>query len=204
LLRRELDLFPDWYNRPARRRCRSKPAQRDTLSNTFRRILDNNPRQPRVYVHRVLPIRANLMVSDPNPGVLDFPGRGFTGRITYDLVSLAARCYVELGRSTADRLGPCATGSRARAAKNFPSAMIFGVFWRDFEWMGVNGSSRYWAFSHASIIATARTLPEEMPRVMHYVRKSSSRYDELSPLLRPSRPCSRRDSPRSVIPSETF
>src|SRR6202521_5752357 len=49
LLRRELDLFPDWYIARHIGVTLDK-AQRDTLSKVFRRILDNNLAQARVYV----------------------------------------------------------------------------------------------------------------------------------------------------------
>ncbi len=70
LLRRELNLFPDWYvARHLRRALAEKDAQ--ILAAAFASILANNLAQARVYVHRDYHSR-NLMVSDPLPGVLDF------------------------------------------------------------------------------------------------------------------------------------
>src|SRR5947208_2187754 len=94
LLRRELDLFPDWYIARHVGVTLDK-AQRETLSKVFQRILDNNLAQARVYVHRDYHSR-NLMVSDPNPRVLDFQDAGYRP-ITYDLVSLLLISYVEGG-----------------------------------------------------------------------------------------------------------
>ena len=91
LLRRELDLFPDWY--VARHLgIALAPAQREALANVFRLVLDNNLAQPRVFVHRDYHSR-NLMVSQPNPGVLDFQDAVY-GPVTYDLVSLLRDPYI--------------------------------------------------------------------------------------------------------------
>ena len=70
LLRRELNLFPDWYL--ARHiKLELNSNQRQTLDDIFSLIVRNNLAQPRVFVHRDYMPR-NLMVSEPNPGILDF------------------------------------------------------------------------------------------------------------------------------------
>ena len=70
LLRRELDLFPDWYvGRHVGRTLDER--QRASLEGVFERVLANNLAQPRVFVHRDYHSR-NLMVCERNPGVLDF------------------------------------------------------------------------------------------------------------------------------------
>ena len=180
LLRRELDLFPDWYIA----RHVGAPldaAQRETLSNLFRRILDNNLAQPQVYVHRDFHSR-NLMVSDPNPGVLDFQDAVY-GPVTYDLVSLLRDAYIDWDEALQI---DCAARywQRARAAR-LPVGDDFGVFWRDFEWMGVQRQLKVLGiFARLYYRDGKDQYLKEMPRVMGYVRKASSRYDELSPLLR--------------------
>ena len=91
MLRRELDLFPDWY--VARHMgIVISDAQRATLAAAFARVLANNLAQPCVYVHRDYHSR-NLMQSEPNPGVLDFQDAVY-GPVTYDLVSLLRDAYV--------------------------------------------------------------------------------------------------------------
>ncbi|HWZ70654.1 MAG TPA: phosphotransferase [Casimicrobiaceae bacterium] len=180
LLRRELDLFPDWY---IARHIGVTPdqAQRDTLSKVFRRILDNNLAQAQVYVHRDYHSR-NLMVSDPNPGVLDFQDAVY-GPITYDLVSLLRDAYVywdeALQIDWAARYW-----QRARAAK-LPVGADFGAFWRDFEWMGVQRQLKVLGiFARLYHRDGKDAYLKDMPRVMRYLRDASSRYDELSPLRR--------------------
>src|SRR5437899_4309023 len=91
LLARELALFPEWYVEKHLGIVLTD-AQRTTLTSAFRMILDNNLAQPKVYVHRDYHSR-NLMLSEPNPGVLDFQDAVY-GPITYDLVSLLRDAYV--------------------------------------------------------------------------------------------------------------
>ena len=180
LLRRELDLFPDWYI-AKHVGVTLDPAQRETLSNIFRRILDNNLAQARVYVHRDYHSR-NLMVSNPNPGVLDFQDAVY-GPITYDLVSLLRDAYVDWDEAL--QIDWAARyWQRARAA-SLPVGEDFGVFWRDFEWMGVQRQLKVLGiFARLYHRDGKDAYLKEMPRVMRYVRNACSRYDELSPLLR--------------------
>ncbi len=147
----------------------------------FRRILDNNLAQARVYVHRDYHSR-NLMVSEPNPGVLDFQDAVF-GPITYDLVSLLRDAYVEWDEAL--QIDWAARyWERARAA-SLPVAVDFGTFWRDFEWMGVQRQLKVLGiFARLYHRDGKDAYLKEMPRVMRYLRGACSRYDELSPLLR--------------------
>jgi N-acetylmuramate 1-kinase len=180
LLRRELDLFPDWYI--ARHvGITLDPAQRVTLNNVFRRILDNNLAQARVYVHRDYHSR-NLMVSAPNPGVLDFQDAVY-GPITYDLVSLLRDAYVDWDEAL--QIDWAARyWQRARAAE-LPVGADFGAFWRDFEWMGVQRQLKVLGiFARLHHRDGKDAYLKEMPRVMRYLRDACSRYDELSPLMR--------------------
>ncbi len=180
LLNRELELFPDWYI-AKHIGVALDQAQRDSLSRVFRRILDNNLVQPRVYVHRDYHSR-NLMVSDPNPGVLDFQGALY-GPISYDLVSLLRDAYIDWDEAL--QIDWAARyWQRARSAA-LPVGPDFGAFWRDFEWMGVQ--------RHIKVLGIFARLHhrdgkdgylKDMPRVMRYLRSACSRYDELSPLSR--------------------
>ena len=91
LLLREMQLFPEWYiARHLNVTLTNK--QHTKLKEVFARIIANNLAQPRVYVHRDYHSR-NLMVSEPNPGILDFQDAVY-GPITYDLVSLFKDAYI--------------------------------------------------------------------------------------------------------------
>ena len=85
LLLRELSLFPDWF---LARHWAVEPT--DTELDDWEMICMTLIRwaldQPRVFVHRDFMPR-NLMVSDPNPGILDFQD-AVLGPISYDPVCL--------------------------------------------------------------------------------------------------------------------
>jgi aminoglycoside/choline kinase family phosphotransferase len=180
LLRRELDLFPDWYI-AKHLGLALDPALRDSLSKIFRRILDNNLSQAQVYVHRDYHSR-NLMVSDPNPGVLDFQDAVY-GPITYDLVSLLRDAYIDWDEAM--QIDWAARYWQLARAASLPVGEDFGAFWRDFEWMGVQRQLKVLGiFARLYHRDGKDAYLKEMPRVVRYVRNASSRYDELSPLLR--------------------
>ncbi|NWE19582.1 aminoglycoside phosphotransferase family protein [Pseudomonas sp. P7548] len=85
LLRRELELFPEWYVR------RHLGIELDTRQQTLwqrvsDQLIDSALAQPKVLVHRDYMPR-NLMISEPNPGVLDFQDAVY-GPVTYDITCL--------------------------------------------------------------------------------------------------------------------
>jgi N-acetylmuramate 1-kinase len=180
VLLRELRLFPDWYI-AKHLRIELTAAQTQSLDQVFDAILTNNLAQPRVYVHRDYHSR-NLMVSDPNPGILDFQDALF-GPITYDLASLYKDAYIAWSE---ERVIDWVVRywEDARHA-GLPVAQDFGAFYRDFEWMG--------AQRHIKVLGIFARLfhrdgkdryLQDMPLVMSYLRKACERYAELTPLSR--------------------
>ncbi len=85
LLSRELQLFPEWYVQ--RHLGHSFTTDEQQLwDRTCRVLIDSALAQPTVLVHRDYMPR-NLMLSQPNPGVLDFQD-AVIGPVTYDITSL--------------------------------------------------------------------------------------------------------------------
>lgn len=179
LLTRELMLFPEWYvNRHLG--VTLSAEQQATLDTTFERILANNLAQPQVFVHRDWHSR-NLMVTDPNPGILDFQDAVY-GPITYDLASIYRDAYIrwdeEFQLDWVIRYW-----EKAREA-GLPVREDFGDFWRDYEWMG--------AQRHIKVLGIFARLYhrdgkdgylKDMPLVMGYLRGVCERYIELKPML---------------------
>ncbi|HYY62644.1 MAG TPA: phosphotransferase, partial [Burkholderiales bacterium] len=91
LLRREMNLFPEWYV-GRHRGITLNAAQAQALEQIFATLVRSALAQPAVYVHRDYMPR-NLMLSDPNPGVLDFQD-AVLGPITYDMVSLLRDAFI--------------------------------------------------------------------------------------------------------------
>lgn len=179
LLLREMRLFPDWYI-AKHLHLTLTPAQSETLEQAFQSILKNALAQPRVYVHRDYHSR-NLMLSDPNPGVLDFQDAVY-GPVSYDLVSLYKDAYIAWDE---ERVVDWAVRYWEKAKRaHLPVAQDFGEFYRDFEWMGVQ--------RHLKVLGIFARLYhrdgkdgylKDLPLVMDYLRRACGRYGELKPLL---------------------
>lgn len=179
LLGRELGLFPEWY--VGKHLGVELTAQQKSLLDTaFERLLANNLAQPRVYVHRDWHSR-NLMVAEPNPGILDFQDAVY-GPITYDLASIYRDAYIEWDEERQiDWV--IRYWEKARAA-GLPVRPDFGDFWRDFEWMGAQRQIKVLGiFARLYHRDGKDGYLKDMPRVMRYLRKTCERYDELKPML---------------------
>ncbi|MBB2496728.1 aminoglycoside phosphotransferase family protein [Aquipseudomonas ullengensis] len=85
LLRRELQLFPDWYLQ-RHLGVELDAAQQAQWQQVCDLLVNSALAQPRVLVHRDYMPR-NLMLSTPNPGVLDFQD-AVLGPVSYDVTSL--------------------------------------------------------------------------------------------------------------------
>lgn len=180
LLRRELSLFPDWY--VARHlQVELNDRQRTTLENMFALIVNTNLAQPSVFVHRDYMPR-NLMVSTPNPGVLDFQDAVY-GPITYDVASLFRDAFISWPEASVLD-GAARYWERARQA-GLPVHADFGAFYRDMEWMGLQRHLKVLGiFARINYRDGKPRYLADTPRFINYVRQVSGRYDELRPLLR--------------------
>ena len=178
LLRRELDLFPDWYVARHLGVALSE-RQRMTLETAFELILANNLAQPRVFVHRDYHSR-NLMLTEPNPGVVDFQDAVF-GPVTYDLVSLLRDAYIEWDEER--QLDWAARYWEQARAACLPVAPDFAAFWRDFEWMGVQRQLKVLGiFARLYYRDGKAAYLDDMPRVLAYLRGACARHGALAPL----------------------
>ncbi|MCO8164630.1 phosphotransferase [Pseudomonas sp. 21LCFQ010] len=85
LLHRELELFPEWYVKH-HLGIEFSTAQQAAWQRVSTLLIDSALAQPKVLVHRDFMPR-NLMLSAPNPGVLDFQDAVY-GPVTYDVTCL--------------------------------------------------------------------------------------------------------------------
>jgi N-acetylmuramate 1-kinase len=180
LLRRELELFPEWY--VGRHLGQSLTAdERATLDRVFSTIVGGNLAQPRVYVHRDYMPR-NLMVCEPNPGVLDFQD-AVEGPITYDIASLMRDAFM----SWEDERVLDVTVRYWEKAKRagLPVSADFGAFWRDLDWMGLQRHLKVLGiFARIRHRDGKSGYVEDTPRFLRYVRPVAERYREFAPLAR--------------------
>ena len=178
LLRRELDLFPDWYL--ARHLGFAlAPQQRELLEDMFALILTNNLAQPAVYVHRDYMPR-NLMLSEPNPGILDFQDAVY-GPVSYDMASLVRDAFISWEEERAlDWI--VRYWDKARRA-GLPVGADFGDFYRDLEWMGLQRHLKVLGiFARICHRDGKPGYVEDAPRFIAYVHAVASRYNALAPL----------------------
>jgi len=127
LLRRELQLFPEWY---VGRELGLTPtaAQQATWARVCQQLIDSALAQPQVLVHRDFMPR-NLMLSTPNPGVLDFQDAVY-GPVTYDITCLFKDAFL-----------------------SWPSAKVEGWlhdYWEQARAAGIPVQPTFEAFHHAS------------------------------------------------------
>jgi aminoglycoside/choline kinase family phosphotransferase len=180
LLRREMNLFPEWYvGRHLKKTLGT--AQQQALESVFALLVKSALAQPAVYVHRDFMPR-NLMLSDPNPGVLDFQD-AVIGPITYDMVSLVRDAFVSWDE---ERVLDWAARywEKAKRAK-LPVDADFGEFWRAFEWMGLQRHLKVLGiFARINYRDGKPKYLADTPRFLKYAASVSGRYRELGPLAR--------------------
>lgn len=149
-LRREMELMPEWFI--GRHLGRDVTAEeRKTLDDTFTLLVGSALNQPQTFMLRDFMPR-NLMVCEPNPGVLDFQDAVY-GPITYDMASLLRDAFISWDEEF--QLDCFAYyWERARKA-GLPVDADFGEFYRQLEWMACSGTSKCWDCSRASTTETA-------------------------------------------------
>ena len=180
LFRRELELFPEWY---VGRHLHATLArdEREALDRIFAMMIADHLAQPQVFVHRDYMPR-NLMLSDPNPGVLDFQD-AVTGPISYDVVSLFKDAFVSWPEEQVLDF-TIRYWEKARRA-GLPVDGDFHAFFRAFEWMGLQRHLKVLGiFARICHRDGKPAYVEDAPRFLGYVRPVAARYRELAPLAR--------------------
>ncbi len=190
LLRRELELFPEWYIGRHRNVTLDAPM-RKTLDDTFALLIQNNLSWPSVYVHRDFMPR-NLMVPDQvevpskaDPrylGVLDFQDAVY-GPITYDIASLMRDAFLTWEEDFCLDV-TIRYWEKARKA-GLPVGDDFGEFYRGVEWMGLQRHLKIAGiFARLTLRDGKPKYLADTPRFIDYIRSTCSRYIQLKPLLR--------------------
>jgi aminoglycoside/choline kinase family phosphotransferase len=180
LLRRELELFPQWYI-AQHRQLELDEKQRNVLDDAFERILQNNLSWPSVYVHRDFMPR-NLMVSPEGMGLLDFQDAVY-GPITYDIASLMRDAFLSWDEEFCLDV-TIRYWQKARKA-GLPVGDDFGTFYQGVEWMGLQRHIKIAGiFARLTLRDGKPQYLADTPRFIHYIRSTCSRYMALKPLLR--------------------
>ena len=179
LLMTEMGLFRDWYLQQHLGLTLST-EQHAVLQGSFELLAATALQQPKVVVHRDYHSR-NLMVADPNPGILDFQD-AVIGPVTYDLVSLLRDCYIAWPRQQVE----------AWAEEYYQQAQQAGIlaevswsqFMHWFDWMGIQrhlkASGIFARLNHRD---HKPGYLKDIPRTLGYVIEVAANYAELAPFM---------------------
>lgn len=182
LLRRELALFPEW--------CVQREfgvswtsAQQSQWRQLCDLLVASALAQPKAAVHRDWMPR-NLMVCDPNPGILDFQDAVF-GPVTYDMASLLRDAFLSWDEEREiDWAVRWWQQARGTVLAGHAFADDFGECWRALEWMGLQ--------RHLKVLGIFCRLKHrdgkphystDLPRFFAYATRVALRYRPLAPLL---------------------
>jgi len=186
LLRRELALFPDW--------CVTREfgvdwaaEQQRQWQSTCDLLVTSALAQPTVAVHRDFMPR-NLMVAQPNPGILDFQD-AVRGPISYDVASLLRDAFISWDEER--ELDWAARYWDAARRATLPVGDDFGEFWRQLEWMGLQRHLKVLGiFCRLKHRDGKPQYAQDLPRFFAYAGRVALRYTPLKPLLRLLEPLS--------------
>ena len=183
LLRRELDLFPEWFI-GRHLGVQLDDSEKTMLDRTFKFLINSALNQPKVFVHRdFMPRNLMLVESEETltPGIIDFQD-AVCGPITYDVVSLFRDAFISWDEEQ-EIDWVVRYWEKARAA-GLPVREDFGDFWRDYELMGIQRHLKVLGiFCRLKYRDGKEKYSEDLPRFMNYARKTASRYIPLKPLL---------------------
>jgi N-acetylmuramate 1-kinase len=180
LLRAELALFPDWYVAKHLGKTLDR-AQQAAWGGICDALVGRALAQEKVFVHRDYMPR-NLMVSTPNPGVLDFQDATY-GPISYDVISLYRDAFMSWEEEFVLD-GIIRYWEAARKAK-LPVPDEFGEFYKDCEWMGLQRHLKVMGiFARINYRDGKPKYLADTPRFAKYARDVAKRYTALSPLYR--------------------
>ncbi len=179
LLRKELQLFPDWYvaKHLGKSLDSKQQAQWDAVCNA---LVARALSQSKVFVHRDYMPR-NLMLSEPNPGVLDFQDATY-GPIGYDVISLYRDAFFSWEEEFVLD-GVVRYWEAARKAQlGVPNE--FGEFYKDCEWIGLQRHLKILGiFARINYRDGKPKYLADTPRFIKYARDVAKRYAVLGPMV---------------------
>ena len=175
----ELDRFTDWY---LGRHLGWELSREDQLmiETAWQLLINYVLEQPCVVVHRDYHSR-NLMVTEPNPGIIDHQD-AMWGPVTYDLVSLLRDCYIAWPD---ERVCGWTEQYRQRAIQQgvLDEAVDSERFMEWFDWMGVQRHLKaVGIFARLCHRDDKPSFLDDVPRVLRYIQDVCAKYPPLQPL----------------------
>lgn len=177
LLKRELRLFLDWYL-GRHLKVILTADDRAEIWGVFDNLIASIGSQPRVFVHRDYMVR-NLMVSNPNPGIVDFQD-AMWGPIAYDPICLMKDAFISWPSSRVDEWLAEYHGAASYAHLPVPR---WSEFRRDCDLAGLQRHLKVLGiFARIRYRDGKPQYLEDAPRFVRYVMQVVRRYRELSSL----------------------
>jgi N-acetylmuramate 1-kinase len=186
LLRRELELFPEWYLGKYRGMAVDGKV-RETLDKVFAQIIAHNLNAPSVFVHRDFMPRNLMVAGDASQtlGVLDFQDAVY-GPVTYDIASLMRDAFLSWDEEFVMDV-TIRYWERARKLGLLNHANWsgdFGEFYRAVEWMGLQRHLKILGiFARLTLRDGKPKYLADTPRFVTYLRGTCARYVVLRPLM---------------------
>ena len=177
LLRRELELFGDWFVQPLLGYSPSHGEQQ-MLNQVFTQLEDNALAQPQVLVHRDYHSRNLILCSDGRLGIIDFQG-ALWGAITYDLVSLLKDCYKRWPQAQAQHWALAYL--QALQANGQLTSISNSQFLQWFDWMGLQRHIKVLGiFARLHLRDGKPGYLQDLPLVLRYTLETASQYPQLA------------------------
>jgi N-acetylmuramate 1-kinase len=181
LLRREIDLFPDWYL-GQHVQIELGNDEKNALERCYALLIGNALAQPTVLVHRDYMPRNLMALPERNPGVLDFQD-AVVGPISYDIACLMRDAFISWEEPQIIDW-TIRYWQQARAA-GLPVREDFSEFYREFEWMGLQRHLKVMGiFARINYRDGKAKYLADTPRFIRYVRHVGQRYAAFSPLVK--------------------
>ncbi len=175
----EMHLFRDWFLIKHLDASLST-ADEKVLTDVFACLAENALGQPRVFVHRDYHSRNLMVVSDNNPGVLDFQD-AVIGPVTYDLVSLFKDCYIKWPSEHIHRWSE----EYRQQWQSANGESIDADQWR--RWFDLMGAQRHLKavgiFCRLNYRDGKNRYLRDIPRTLSYLHDLAPTYPELHDLL---------------------
>jgi aminoglycoside/choline kinase family phosphotransferase len=180
LLRREMQLFIDWFCQGLLGFEQSADEQA-MIERVFNRLIARAEAQPQVFVHRDYHSRNLMYRGQAALGVIDFQD-AVRGPLTYDLVSLLRDCYIEWPRAQVERwVRDYAQAARA-AGLSVPDD---ATFQQDFDWMGMQRHLKVLGiFARLWLRDGKRGYLQDLPLTLRYLASVARGYAEFDEFTR--------------------
>lgn len=179
-LRREMQLFDRWFL-GTHLGVRLNPDEQRQLDGVYTAVIARVTAQSRVFVHRDYMPR-NLMVTKPNPGVLDFQDALY-GPISYDVLSLFKDAFLSWPAARVEHW-VSAYWHKALAA-GLPVPQSLASFMDDLDWMGVQRHLKVLGiFARIRYRDGKPAYLQDASRFVAYLTAVFARQPELAPLAR--------------------